>query len=69
MTVAAVDRAGDLAYVPRFAACSHKDFPRFMFLFQFFLVVHFVVALGLVTVVLMQRSEAAASAWGVARRA
>jgi preprotein translocase subunit SecG len=28
-----------------------------MFLFQFLLVVHFVVALGLVTVVLMQRSE------------
>jgi preprotein translocase subunit SecG len=28
-----------------------------MFLFQFLLVVHFVIALGLVTVVLMQRSE------------
>lgn len=34
-----------------------KDTARFMFLFQFLLVVHFVIALALVTVILMQRSE------------
>lgn len=54
----AVDRAGDLAYVAGFGARAHpKDCPRNMFLFQFLLVVHFFIALALVTVVLMQRSE------------
>lgn len=53
----AVDRVTHLAYVPGFAIGAAKDSTRFMFLFQFLLVVHFVIALGLVTVVLMQRSE------------
>ncbi|MBP2276757.1 preprotein translocase, SecG subunit [compost metagenome] len=53
----AVDRVAHLAYVPGFATGAPKDSTRFMLLFQFLLVVHFVIALALVTVVLMQRSE------------
>lgn len=55
--VAAVDRTRHLAYVPGFAARSIKDSARFMFLFQFLLVVHAVIAAALVGVILVQKSE------------
>ena len=56
-TVAAVDRTRHLAYVPSFAVRSIKDSARFMFLFQFLLVVHAVIAAALVGVILVQKSE------------
>lgn len=52
-----VDHTRHLAYVPGFAAVPPKESTRFMFLFQFLLVVHAVIAASLVTVILMQRSE------------
>ena len=53
----AVDRRGHLAYVPGFAVRSIKDSARSMFLFQFLLVVHAVIAAALVGVILVQKSE------------
>src|SRR3569623_1656877 len=50
---APVDRSACLAYVPAFAITG----PQRSMLFSFLLVVHFVIALALVTVILMQRSE------------
>ena len=55
--VATVDRMAHLAYVPGFAVRSPKDSARFMFLFQFLLVVHAVIAAALVGVILVQKSE------------